>query len=193
MRAVCTIPCNLAAKESGLECTCVNNDDFTVLVSGDGRRPWVSICTVWLLHSKWLSEYSNECASIFHSSMETIWMIQRAIAKGNWWLPASSRQNTCSRFMSYAVFLQNIKSPGKSAPLYPRFGTLWLLAFPKTKITVEREEISDHWWDSGKYDRAAGQFQQRILQSVLSSGRDTGRTAWSPKVPTLKGTEASLS
>ena len=25
---------NLAAKESGLECTCVNNDDFTVLVSG---------------------------------------------------------------------------------------------------------------------------------------------------------------
>ena len=26
--------CNLAAKESGLECTCVNNDDFTVLVMG---------------------------------------------------------------------------------------------------------------------------------------------------------------
>ena len=62
MRAVCTIPCNLAAKESGLECTCVNNDDFTVLVSGDGRRPWVSICTVWLLHSKWLSEERNKSA-----------------------------------------------------------------------------------------------------------------------------------
>ena len=30
--------CNLAAKESGLECTCVNNDDFTVLVSGRGRH-----------------------------------------------------------------------------------------------------------------------------------------------------------
>ena len=28
---------NLAAKESGLECTCVNNGDFTVLVSGGGR------------------------------------------------------------------------------------------------------------------------------------------------------------
>ena len=26
--------CNLAAKESGLGCTCVNNADFTVLVSG---------------------------------------------------------------------------------------------------------------------------------------------------------------
>ena len=30
-------PCNLAAKECGLECTCVNNDDFTVLVSGGSR------------------------------------------------------------------------------------------------------------------------------------------------------------
>ena len=29
--------CNLETKESGLEYTCVNNDDFTVLVSGGGR------------------------------------------------------------------------------------------------------------------------------------------------------------
>ena len=29
---------NQTAKESGLECTCVNNDDFIVLVSGGGRR-----------------------------------------------------------------------------------------------------------------------------------------------------------
>ena len=36
-----------------------------------------------------------------------------------------------------------------------RFGILWILAFPKTKITFEREEISDHPWDSGKYDGAA--------------------------------------
>ena len=26
----------MAAKESGLECACVNNDNFTVLVSGGG-------------------------------------------------------------------------------------------------------------------------------------------------------------
>ena len=44
--------CNLAAKDRGLECTCVNND-FTVLVSGGGRRHWVSMCTVWPSHSKW--------------------------------------------------------------------------------------------------------------------------------------------
>ena len=40
-------------------------------------------------------------------------------------------------------------------PLKSRFHALWLLAYPKTKITFKREEISDHQWDSGKYDKAA--------------------------------------
>ena len=40
-------------------------------------------------------------------------------------------------------------------PLQPRFGALQCLAFSKTKITIEREEISDHQWDSGKYDGVA--------------------------------------
>ncbi len=37
-------------------------------------------------------------------------------------------------------------------PLQPRFTALQLMAFPKTKITFEKEEISDHRWGSGKYD-----------------------------------------
>ena len=61
--------CNLAAKESGLECTCVNNDDFAVLVSGGSRYHWVNMCTVWLSHSKWLSEYSKESALNFGLSL----------------------------------------------------------------------------------------------------------------------------
>ena len=44
-------------------------------------------------------------------------------------------------------------------------------------------KICGSWW----------RFQQRILQSVLNSGRDARRTVWGPKVPTLKGTETSLS
>ena len=40
MRMVCTtVIHNLPAKESGWKCACVNNDDFTVLVSGGGRHP----------------------------------------------------------------------------------------------------------------------------------------------------------
>ena len=37
MRMACMASCKLAAKESGLECAYVNNDDFTVLVSRGGR------------------------------------------------------------------------------------------------------------------------------------------------------------
>ena len=40
-------------------------------------------------------------------------------------------------------------------PLQSRFGTLRLLAFPKIKITFEREGFSDCAWDSQKYNRAA--------------------------------------
>ena len=57
--------CYLAVKKRGLECTCLNNDDFTVLVSGGGRRHWVSMCTVWAWHSKWLSKQSNKSESNF--------------------------------------------------------------------------------------------------------------------------------
>ena len=90
----------------------------------------------------------------------------------SWWLAASSRQ--CTRSPA-ELFGKTSNHPGDSAPL---FGTLWLLAFPKTEITFEREEISDHWWESGKYNGAAMAIR---------------RTVWGPKVPTLKGTEASLS
>ena len=90
-----------------------------------------------------------------HSSAETSWMIQKPAAMGKWWLTASS-QHAHSFIMSHAEFFGKISNyPGDSAPPQPRCGALQLLAFPKTKITFEREETSDHWWDSGKYDGEA--------------------------------------
>ena len=67
----------------------------------------------------------------------------------------------------------------------------WLL--PKLKSPLEGRDFrpsmrfreiqwGSRWW-----------FQQKILQSVLNSGRDAKRSVWGPKVPTLKGTEVSLS
>ena len=74
------------------------------------------------------------------------------INSGSW---RRENQCTCSCITSHTEFFWwNIKSPRWSAPLQPRFGTLQLLAFPQTKITFEREEISD-CWESGKYQRAA--------------------------------------
>ena len=76
--------------------------------------------------------------------------------------------------ISCRVFWWNSKSPRWLSPLQSRFGTLWLLAFPKTKITFEREEISDYWWDSiGKYDGTAdGDWEKcvRPQRCLLWSG-----------------------
>ena len=80
--------------------------------------------------------------------------------------------------ISRTVFWQNIKSPRWLSPATAQIWCPELLAFPKTKIIFEKEEISDHPWNSGKYD---GQLMV------------TGRTVWVPEVPTLKGTEESLS
>ena len=67
--------------------------------------------------------------------------------------------------VSCRAFWQNIRSPNWLSPLHPRSGALWLLAFPKTKITFEREEISDCQWDWGKYDRAADGDWENCVRS----------------------------
>ena len=40
-----------------------------------------------------------------------------------------------------------------------------LVAFPKTKITFEREELSDLWWDSGRYDRVTDGDWENCVRS----------------------------
>ena len=67
--------------------------------------------------------------------------------------------------ISCKVFGETSNHPGDSAPLQPRFGALWLLAFPKTKITFERKEISDHEWDSGKCDGVADGNWENCVKS----------------------------
>ena len=52
------------------------------------------------------------CVKLKCSSLETIQMLQKATAMGNWWwLAPSSGQCTCSHITSPAVFWQNVKSP----------------------------------------------------------------------------------
>ena len=55
---------------------------------------------------------------------------------------ASSPQCVCPFYSSRAGFCGKASHhPGLSAPLQPIFGSLWILAFPKAKITTEKEEI----------------------------------------------------
>ena len=62
-------------------------------------------------------------------------------------------------------FWWNIKSPRWLSPPTAQIWSSVILAFPKTKITFEREEISDHWWDSGKYDGAADGEWENCVRS----------------------------
>ena len=120
-------PCNLAAKENGLEYTCVNNDDFTVLVSRWGDRyHWMNMCTVGPSHSQWGSKAIciKFCLKLEHSSAETIQMIQKVVtmATGDWQLHHDNAPAQVSPFMKFIG--KTSTHPGDSAPLQPKFGTL---------------------------------------------------------------------
>ena len=106
------------------------------------------------------------CVKLEYSCAETIWMVQKTAAMNNWWLAASSQQHACPCITSHAEFFgKTLNHPGNSAPLQPRFCTLQPLAFPKTKITFEREEISDCQWDSGKYNKAGDGDWENYMRS----------------------------
>ena len=108
-----------------------------------------------------------------HSSSKTIQMIQKAAAMGNWWLAASSWQCACSYITSCAeLFGETSDHSGDSAPLQLRFGTLWLLAFPKTKITLK-----------GKRFQTVNEIQENITGQLMA----IGRTVWGPRYLLWRG------
>ena len=114
-----------------------------------------------------------------YSSMETIRMIQKATAMGNRWLAASLRQHAHSCITSPAeVSGETSNHPGDLASLQPRFGILWLLAFPKLKWPLKEQRF-----------QTIDEIQENTMEQLMV----TGRTVWGPKVPTLKGTKAPLS
>ena len=61
----------MAAKESGLKCTYVNNDDLIVLVSGGGRHHGMSMCTVWPSHWKMTEQVEQKICIKFAWSLNT--------------------------------------------------------------------------------------------------------------------------
>ena len=78
---------------------------------------------------------------------------------------AWNKQNTWECWTRMGCNQERVVPQVPQSPLQSRLGALRLLAFPKTKITLEREEISNHRWDSGKYDRAAdGNYNKGVCR-----------------------------
>ena len=131
---------------------------------------------------KWLSEKKiciKLCIKLEHFSEETIQMIPKSTAMGNWWLAASSQQYACPCIMSLQSFLAKhqitqVTPAPYSQDLVPC--DFWL--FPKLKSPLK-----------GKIFQITHKIQENTMGSLMA----IRTTVWGPKVPTLKRTEASLS
>ena len=119
------------------------------------------------------------CVKLEHSSTETIRMIQKATARGKWWLAASSQQCSSSCITSHAEFFGKTSNhPGDSAPCSPDRVPCDFWLFPKLKSSFK-----------GKRLQTIDEIQENMWGQLM----EIGRTVWGPEVPTFKGTEASLS
>jgi len=78
---------------------------------------------------------------------------QQLWASGDWHLHHDNAPAHSSALVQ--TFWKNIASPRSVSPLQPRFDSLRLLAFLKSEIAIEREEISDRKRDEGERDKAA--------------------------------------
>ena len=111
--------------------------------------------------------------------METIWVIQKTSAMGNWWLAASSRQCTHYTLRLMQSFLVKHQITQVTQPPYRPDLTpcnFWL--FPELKSPLK-----------GKRFQTVNKNQENAMGQLMT----IGTAVWGPKVPVLKGTEASLS
>ena len=114
-----------------------------------------------------------------YSSMETVQMIQKAPAMDNWWLAASSQECSPSCITSCAEFFGKTPNhPSDSDPYSTDLVPCDLQLFPKLKSLLK-----------GKRFQTVEKIQKNTMGQLMA----IGRTVCDPKVPTLKGTEASLS
>ena len=161
----------------------MKNNNFTVLISQGGRRHWVSMCTMWpLSRSKWLSELSNESASNFVLSLNIpprklfSWFRRpQPWATGDWQLHHSNAPTHVPHLMKSFLVKHQITQVTHS-PYSPDLVSCNFWLFPKLLL-------------KGKRFQTIQEIQENTMGKLMA----IGRTAWGPQVPTLKGTEASLS
>ena len=127
------------------------------------------MCTVWLMNStEWIEQWIciKFCIKLEHSSLKLFRWFRRPQlwATSDWQLHHNDTPAHASRLMQGFLAKHQI-TPVAQLPYSPDLvpGNFWL--FPNTKITFEREEISDHQWDSGKYDGVVDGYWENCVRS----------------------------
>ena len=144
----------------------MDNDDFTVLVSGGGRRHWMSMCTVWPSHSKWLEQQIciKFCIKFEPSSKETGWLRRLQLrATATWQLHHDNAPAHASRLMQ-SVLVKHQITQVTQLPYSPDWVPWDFWLFPKLKSPL-KGKIPGHQWDSGKCDGAADRDWENCVRS----------------------------
>ena len=132
------------------------------------------MCTLWPLHSKWLSRVTS-LHQILHEAWKFLHRNYSDNSEGCSYGQLHHTTHLLVYHILWIVFLWNIKSPRWLSLFTAQIEALRLLAFPQTKITFEWEEISDSRWDLGKYDRAAdGDWENCVRSQSASFEGDRG-------------------
>ena len=153
--------CNLAAKENMLECTLTCKQWWLHCTS---QRGWwmplsehVYSVAVTFKMTEQVEQHTcfKFCIKLEHSSVGIFGWFRRPqlCATGDRQLHHDNTPAHASHLVQ--CFLVKNEITQWLSLLQPRFGALQRLAFPKTKITFERKEISVCQWDLGKYYGAA--------------------------------------
>ena len=143
---------------------CVNSDDPTVLVSGGGRHRWVSMCVALTFKmtekiEQWIC--IKFCVKLEHSSVGTIWMIQKVTTMGNWWLVASHDNVTPHASHLVQSFFGEISNhPGDSAPYSPDVFPYAFCFFPKLKSPLK-----------GKRFQTSNEIHNNMIRQLMVIGR----------------------
>ena len=159
-----------------------SNVSFTVTVSGGGDTvEWACVPCGHHIQNEQVEQRTciRFCIKFEHSSVETVRMIQKATAMGNcdWQLHHNNTATHMSRLRQSFLVKHQITQVTQP-PYCPDVAPCNYWLFPKLKSPVK-----------GKRFQTMDEIQENMTGQLMA----IGRTVWGPKVPTLKGTEASLS
>ena len=140
---------------------------------------WVCVLCGRHIQNDWASSKSaSNFALTLNIPPWKLWRWFRRLklwATGDWQLHHDNAPAHALHLVQF--FCETSNHPGDIAPLQPRFGVPWLLAFPETKTPLKSKRF-----------QIINEMQEYTTGQLMVIGRNV----WGPKVPTLKRTKASL-
>ena len=143
---------------------------------------WACVLCGHRIHSDW----AHRAANLHHKFALSLSIPlgnysddSEGCAKGNRWLAASPAQHACSCITSMQSCLVKIQITQVTQSPYSLDLAPWdFWLYPNIKSPLK-----------GKRFQAVSEIQENTMRQLMV----IGRTVWGPKMPTLKGTEVSLS